>query len=305
MGKITFDMRRLVLIAVTALTGSLPAHAQLASSDFAYQKPPIQIQQISAKVTAGVRVRDIRFTGIEGDQIPAYLIEPVRGCKQTRYTCAGALFVHWYEPHASNANRSEFLPDSYYLARHGAVCLLVDAMWAKPGWFEHRNPGDDYNASIAQVKNLRRALDVLIHQPGVDPSRIGYVGHDFGMMFGAILAGVDHRIHAAVLIAGTSCLSDWYLLGRKLDAEPRRKLKMQLSPLCPILYLSHAMGPVLLQFGNDDPYVPVRNAQSLADAAPEPKRIRYYDGGHTLNGQARMERLEWLAVRLRLRPREE
>jgi dienelactone hydrolase len=298
-------MRRFALIAAIALIVPLFARAQLASSDFAYQKPPIQSQQVSSKLTAGVRIRDIRFTGIMSDQIPAYLVEPIRGCKQIRYGCAGVLFVHWYEPHASNANRSEFLPDAYYLARHGAACLLVDAMWAKPGWFEQRNPADDYAASINQVKNLRRALDVLIHQPGVDPSRIGYVGHDFGMMFGAILAGVDHRVRAAVLIAGTSCLSDWYTLGRKLEAEPRRKIKVQLSPLCPILYLSHAMGPVLLQFGNNDPYVPVRNAQSLADAAPEPKRVRYYDGGHTLNGQARMERLEWLALRLGLPPREE
>jgi dienelactone hydrolase len=305
MGKNRIAMRRLAATTATAFVGSFLAQAQLPSSDFSYQKPPVQIRQVSAKTTAGVRIRDIQFTGIMGDQIPAYLVEPLRGCRPTRNSCAGALFVHWYEPHASNANRSEFLPEAYYLARHGAVCVLVDAMWAKPGWFEQRNSADDYSASITQVKNLRRALDVLIHQPGVDPSRIAYIGHDFGMMFGAILAGVDHRIRAAVLIAGTSCLSDWYLLGRKLDAGPRSKLKVQLSPLCPILYLSHAMGPVLLQFGNNDPYVPARNAQSLADAAPEPKRVRFYDGGHALNGQARMERLEWLALRLRLGPREE
>jgi hypothetical protein len=57
-----------------------------------------------------------------------------------------------------------------------------------------------------------------------------------------------------------------------------------------------------MQFGNEDPYVPLKNAQALAEAAPEPKRVRYYDAGHALNGQARVERLEWLAIRLRLHP---
>ena len=131
------------------------------------------------------------------------------------------------------------------------------------------------------------------------------MGHDFGMMYGAILAGIDHRVRATVLMAGTSCLSDWFLLGQHANAEEQQRIRLKLSPLCPVIYLSHAMGPVFLQFGTNDPYVPLKNAQSLADAAPEPKRVRYYDGGHALNGQARVERLEWLTLRLRLRPERE
>jgi pimeloyl-ACP methyl ester carboxylesterase len=178
-------------------------------------------------------------------------------------------------------------------------------MWAKSTWFDERNPDKDYESSVAQVKNLRRSLDVLMKQPGVDPTRIAYVGHDFGMMYGAILAGIDHRVRVSALMAGTSCLSDWFLLGRKLDTEEREQIQVKLSPLCPIIYLPHATGPVLLQFGNNDPYVPLKNAQSLADAAPEPKRVRYYDAGHALNGQARVERREWLALRLHLHPSRE
>ena len=52
------------------------------------------------------------------------------------------------------------------------------------------------------MKDLRRALDVLLAQPGVDPKRIAYVGHDFGAMYGAVLAGVDRRV------------SVWALAGR-------------------------------------------------------------------------------------------
>ena len=278
--------------------------AQLMPSEFAAQKPPVQVKQISVKNQPGARVMDIRFTGISGKPISAYLVEPDEGCSP-RNRCAGVLFAHWYEPAAANSDRSEFLPEAYDLARHGAVSLLVQSIWSDPDWFSHRDADDDYRVSIEQVKNLRRALDVLVRQPGIDPARVAYVGHDFGMMYGAILAGIDHRIRGLVLMAGTSCLSDWFLLDRKLTPEQQRKVKVKLSPLCPILYLPRAMGPVLLQFGNKDEYVPLKNARALAEAAPEPKKVRFYDTGHDLGGQARVERLEWLALRLRLRPERE
>lgn len=278
-----------------------PLSAQLAPAEFASQKPPVQIRQLSVKNQAGARVKDIQFTGIDGKPISAYLVEPTEPCSP-RNRCAGALFAHWYEPKATNSDRSEFLPEAYDLARHGAISLLVQCMWSDQDWFAKRNPDDDYRASIEQVKNLRRALDVLLRQPGIDPARVAYVGHDFGMMYGAILAGIDHRIRGSVLMAGTSCLSDWFLLGRKLPPEQEQAVKVKLSPLCPILYLPHAMGPILLQFGNKDEYVPLKNARALADAAPEPKRVRFYDAGHSLDGSARVDRLQWLALRLRLRP---
>jgi pimeloyl-ACP methyl ester carboxylesterase len=273
-------------------------------SEFAAQKPPVQVQQISVKKQPGVRVKDIRFTGISGKLISAYLVEPDEPCT-ARNRCAGVLFAHWFEPAAVNSDRSEFLPEAYDLARHGAVSLLVQAVWADPNWFANRNADEDYQASINEVKNLRRALDVLIRQPGIDPARVAFVGHDFGMMYGAILAGIDHRIRGLVLMAGTSCLSDWFLIGRKVTPEEQKKIKVKLSPLCPILYLPRAMGPVLLQFGNKDSYVPLKNAHALAEAAPEPKKVRFYDAGHGLDGEARVDRLQWLALRLRLRPERE
>lgn len=298
------DMRPVLVFAILSSTAST-VRAQLAPSEFSYQRPPIQVQQLKVEEKPRIRIRDLRITSVTGEPFAAYAVEPSSGCGAKRARCAAVLFVHWYEPKAANSNRSEFLPDAYDLARHGAVSLLVDTMWSKPSWFDERSPEKDYEASIRQVKDLRRSLDVLTRQPGVDPSRVAYVGHDFGMMYGAILAGIDHRIRTLALMAGTSCLSDWFLLGRKLPPDEQQQIKLRLSPLCPILYLPHATGPVLLQFGNDDPYVPLKNAQSLAEAAPEPKRVRYYEAGHALNGQARVERLEWLALRLRLRPHRE
>jgi hypothetical protein len=51
--------------------------------------------------------------------------------------------------------------------------------------------------------------------------------------------------------------------------------------------------------------VPVKKAEALAAAAPLPKTVLFYDAGHSLNEQARMDRLEWLETRLSLRPLQE
>jgi pimeloyl-ACP methyl ester carboxylesterase len=79
----------------------------------------------------------------------------------------------------------------------------------------------------------------------------------------------------------------------------------QLKPLCPSAYIGQAGAPVLLQFGRSDAYVPVKKAEALAAAAPLPKTVLFYDAGHSLNEQARMDRLEWLERRLSLRPLQE
>lgn len=295
-------MRYAAALFTTLFLSGAIAQCQLPPAAFSYQKPPVQSKQISSQIREGVRVSDLRITAVDGSEIAAYLVEPRGGCNAPRRHCAGVLMVHWYDPEASNANRSEFLPEAYDLARHGAVSLLVDAMWAQPSWLEHRNRASDYDVSVVQVKNLRRSLDVLLHRPGIDASRVAIVGHDLGAMFGAIVAGVDHRVRALVLMAGDPCLSDRYLLGQKLNVAREDAVKKRLSPLCPVLYLPRATGPVFLQFANKDPLVSRQSAQLMANAAPEPKRVRFYDLGHELNRQARTERTEWLMLRLHLRP---
>ena len=46
----------------------------------------------------------------------------------------------------------------------------------------------------------RRAVDLLLRQVGVDVKRIGYVGHSYGGIAGGVLAGVEPRIAAFVLL---------------------------------------------------------------------------------------------------------
>ena len=247
-------------------------------------------------VRQDIQVRDISFANLSGGRTQAYVVRPA---KKGRY--AGVLFVHWYEPESADSNRTQFLQQATELARHGTVSLLVETMWSDPKWFLARDPSADYANSVKQVKELRRALDVLLADPEVDPNRVAYVGHDFGAMYGAVLSGVDRRPKAWALQAGTTSFSDWYLLARKLDQAGRKQVVDELAPLNPVKFIaSAAPAPVFLQFGRKDKYVPEAKAQEFFEAAKEPKRIEFYDAGHALNQQAIDDRQPWLIQVLKL-----
>lgn len=161
---------------------------------------------------------------------------------------------------------------------------------------------DDYNFSIRQVQNLRRAIDVLAHRPDVDPKRIAYVGHDFGATYGAVLLGVDARIRYAVLMAGTPILSEWFLLGSKIEGEERQAFIQKMAPLDPTNFIGKAKSvPLLLQFGTNDKFIAKDKAELFANSAREPKEFRWYEAEHGLNPQAETERMAWLETQLKLR----
>ena len=80
------------------------------------------------------------------------------------------------------------------LAGSGTVSLLVDTPWATENWFPTRDAAKDYEFTVQMTRDVRRALDALLAQPGIDTSRVAIVGHDFGAMWGALAAAADPRV---------------------------------------------------------------------------------------------------------------
>ena len=186
------------------------------------------------------------------------------------------------------------------MASKGAMSLLIETMWSDREWFLKRTQADDYPASIQQAIELRRAMDLLLSQPGADPSRFAYVGHDFGAMYGVLAGSVDARPTCYVLIAGTSRFPDWYLYYPKLEGFEREAFIKEMAPLNPIGRVGRlAPAPVLFQFGRNDPHVPVERVEAFFDAAREPKEMLWYDAGHGLNPQAGEERMGWIAGKIK------
>ncbi len=251
----------------------------------------------STRVSDGVLISDVNYAArtAERGRIQAYLVRP-----PGKGPFAGTLYFHWLgEP---NGDRNEFLDEAVALAKHGSVALLIQGYF--PWKVEPVDASTDRQRVIDETIEVRRALDLLLSQPGVDPKRVGYVGHDYGAMYGAILSGVEKRVRTFVLLAGMGTFSDWSL---KYWSEPRKKgadaYRAGMDAIDPINYISRATpARFLFQFSNRDKYISKATAEALYVAASNPKQIAWYDADHALNIEAaRTDRRVWLIRQLRLR----
>jgi len=227
------------------------------------------------------------------------MAEIIRSEKEGSYPAI--LYVHWYEPEAVNSNRSQFVEEAKEMARSGTICLLIETLWSDLDFFLKRTQDDDMQNSIEEVVNIRRAMDLLLSQPGADSKRFAYVGHDFGGMYGVLAGSLDQRPTHYVIMAATPRFPDWYLYLPKVEGEARETFISQMSAIDPVTHASKlSPAPIFFQFGTDDPHVPKRRAEEFFTSAQEPKEMRWYEAGHGLNSTATDDRKSWLREKLEL-----
>jgi len=241
----------------------------------------------------GVTVTDVTFDGGEIDDTEAYLVAPSGGGSGP-----AVLWFHWLEGGSPTSNRTEFLEEARGFALRGVTSLLVQGVLP---WHERPSRIAHDRALIEQeVAMLRRAVELLLAQPRVDPSRLAAVGHDFGGMYLTLLFGEDRRIGWFVLMAPTARWADWFTVYWRLE-DDADAYAAALAPLDPVAHLARADGrPILLQFAAHDDYVPPEVAAEITAAAGPSAEVRTYDSGHELDATARADRESWLANRLGL-----
>ena len=127
-------------------------------------------------------VEDISIPVPGQDPVQAYLVRPAGALKKS--SAPGVLWLHWLGE--INNDRSEYLPEAITLAGEGVVSVLP------LGYFPWVPNPDGTTGDVTLVENqvaaFGRALDRLAGVRAVDESRIALVGHDYGAMYGAILA---------------------------------------------------------------------------------------------------------------------
>ena len=293
-------MRPHLLAAILALSWPLGA---LRADEFDAQAAlfrydaaaDLRVEEAGVEKQDRAAVHDIRFTPVPGaEPVKAYVVVP-----EGKGPFAGVLWVHWLgEP--ATTNRTEFLKEATSLAPKGVVSLLVDAMWSAPEWYAKRVPERDYDNSIRQVIALRRAMDLLVSRPDVDKARIGYVGHDYGGMYGMIANGVDRRAHTYVYIAVVPSLNDWAFFAHQPPSKAaylRQNAVLELTD-----YLRQVTNAsTLFQFANKDVYVSRADTQVVMGATSAPKERRFYDADHAMAmPQAVADRDAWLLKELGL-----
>jgi len=212
------------------------------------------------------------------------------------------LYVHWYEPESLSSHRTQFEEEAKEMARSGAIAISIETLWSDRDFFLKRTQEEDIRNSVEEVVNLRRAMDLLLSQPNVDPQRFAFVGHDFGGMYGVVAGSLDRRPTHYVVMAATPRFPDWYLYLPKLEGEAREAFIHQMAEIDPIVHVPNlSPAEVLFQFATDDFHVPKERAEEFFAAASDPKDMKWYEAGHGLNEDATHDRKTWLKEKLSLK----
>ena len=191
-------------------------------------------------------------------------------------------------------------------ARYGAVVMMITGPYSRPGgWEITQYMGNtwplftprDLEIKIQLIVDLRRAIDILSDLPQVDPERLAYYGVSFGGAMGGLLAGVEDRLAAYVLVVGDGGLvehtSDPGEDG--LNIHFSQTWAELMWPTESLHFIGKAApAQLLFQNGIYDTFVPPHDAIRYQTAASHPKTIIWYESGHGLPWQHVIDAAKWL-----------
>ena len=276
-------------------------------SHFDYdQKAPLRIKQIGVHRREHATVYDITYDSPKGGGVPAYLVVP-----KGRGPFAAVIWGHWYWENSSMRNRREFLDEAIALAPAGVISLLIDGPIARPGHVESKEPLNEQDISdlVQTAVDFRRGVDLLLARKDVDPKRIAYVGHSYNAVVGAILSGVERRFKSFVLMAATMSdevtmkTPEYQAYRQKVGPEKIDAFVAKYAWTDQGKYVSHAAPAVVfLQYGSQEEFLNAQRAVQYAAVVSEPKRFKLYDAPHSLNADARRDRIQFLIEQLKLKP---
>jgi uncharacterized protein len=220
---------------------------------------------------SGTTVKDISYVGAAGEAVDAYLITP--GAYSMEGVPAVGPFPGVLYVHGSGGSRVDFMYEATRVAEHqNMVGLVISRPVASFA-------ADQATSAILDVREIRRALDLLASLADVDATRLGYVGHSMGAILGTVALSVDSRVKAAALMAVVPSYG-----------SP----SLDLAAFAP-----HITAPtVLLQFGTEDGYYTRDQGDRFAALIPATHSVVWYEAPHSLNAAAMFERDGWLATQL-------
>ena len=274
---------------------------------FDYDKnAPIDLKIAGTEKRGDVTVYDVTYASPKGGVVPAYLVVP-----SGKGPFAGVIWGHWYWRNSEMRNRKQFLDEAVAIAPSGVVSLMTDGPVARPGYVPNTTPLNEQQVTdmIQQVVDMRRGVDVLLARNDVDPKRLAFVGHSYNASIGAFLSGVDRRFKAYVLMAGG--LSDE--VDKKTGAY--EQFRQQVGPekfdafIAKYAYMDQgkyvanaAPAFVFMQFATQEDFLKPERAREYEKIVSEPKRFKLYEAPHSLNAEARRDRIAFLVEQLKLKP---
>jgi dienelactone hydrolase len=264
------------------------------SSPFAYDASRSLALRDGGRVNSNypIAVRDVSYAS-GGRRVEAFLAVPPGAGRRP-----AAVYLH-----GSGGDRRQLLVPAVWLAGRGAVTLAITAPSVQapvqPGLEPAAELRRQRDLAVADVLAVRRGFDLLGARRDVDGSRLGFVGWSAGARTGALLAGVERRVRAFVLMSGGATPVSEY--AANAPANLRNDVRRLLGEVDPLRTIGHARaGTLLLQDGRRDTIVPRDALDALVRAAPDGTDVRWYPAGHDLDKAAYRDQLAWLTRRLEI-----
>jgi cephalosporin-C deacetylase-like acetyl esterase len=283
-----------VALALAASAGATPPWPQL-SKLYAYEaSASLSVRVTGTSENAGFTVIDLSYASPVRGRVPAYLVLPAGD---------GPFPVVLWAP-GSSGTRDEKLNEAMMLAKRGVAEFLFTPPHIRPGgpYLTSCDARKDVATVVQYVKEMRRAIDVIVSYPELDAERIGYVGFSLGADFGGILAGVEKRIAAYALESGRAHYTVFPVsdCATRLPAGRLAAYRERIGVVNAIHYVGHAApAALLIQNGSLDPISPRKDVLALYGAASGPKTLRWYRSTHRLPAAATAFRDDWLLSHLR------
>ncbi len=248
--------------------------------------------------TGRVIVEDISIPVPGQDPVQAYLVRPAGALKKG--SAPGVLWLHWLGE--IDNDRSEYLPEAITLAGEGVVSVLP------LGYFPWVPNPDGTTGDVTLVRNqvaaFRSALDRLTGVRAVDDDRVALVGHDYGAMYGALLADQlhqegDDRISTMVLQAPDALMGNWFAqFWLQLEGAEREAYLALFEGLDPVDHTAWLGNEVFFQWAGEDFFIGQDVRDAYAAASPHAVVKLYPGQDHEFRDTARVDRLAWLREHL-------
>jgi dienelactone hydrolase len=255
------------------------------------QSAPSTQKQTRAQVV----VDDITIAVPGQDPVQAWLVRPAGQPK--KHSQAGVLWLHWLGE--INGDRNEYLSEAVTLAGRGVVSVLPQ------GYFPWVPNPDGTTGDVTLVENqvaaMRAALDRLVAERSVDAARVALVGHDYGAMYGALLADSDTRISTMVLQAPDALMGNWFAqFWLELEGAERDAYLALFDDLNPVDHTARLGDHVLFQWAGKDIFIGQDVRDAYAASSPDAHVELYERSDHEFRDDARVARIAFLEAQLGL-----
>ncbi len=203
--------------------------------------------------------------------------------------------------------RKEDLTDlGKWFASLGAATFMLDDPYTRPGGWEPTEymgepwpyfTDEDMDVKIQLIIDLQRAVDLLCEDPQIDADRLAYFGLSFGGAMGGLLAGIETRIQAYVLMVGDGGLVEHTSSPGPdgMNIHFNQDWADLMWPTESLHFVGRAAPAALLfQNGLHDENVLPSDAMRYYHAASEPKTLLWYDSDHWLPEIAFYDAALWL-----------